>query len=121
MQALLENKRNDLVEKLLAPCRQQPASDQMVLFVRAITAAACLQSHSLSLEVFSSSLRADGLQCEYVSVWQCLPMLCVFVSRRVTVGLVCCQCKGLAVLRSLAAAFVRLHNLQPQCFLSGLD
>ena len=68
VQALLENKRNDPVEMLLAPCRQQPASDQMVLFVRAITAAACLQSHSLSLEVFSSSLRADGLQCEYVSV-----------------------------------------------------
>ena len=66
VQALLENKQSDPVEKLLAPCRQQPASDQMVLFVRAITAAACLQSHSLSLEIFSSSLRADGLQCEYV-------------------------------------------------------
>lgn len=66
VQALLQNKQSDPVEKLLAPCRQQPASDQMVLFVRAITAAACLQSHGLSLEIFSSSLRADGLQCKYV-------------------------------------------------------
>ena len=53
------------METLLGRCRQQKASDQMLLFVRAVCAAGLIQD-SDSLGTLQAVLAADGVACRFV-------------------------------------------------------
>lgn len=62
----MANRQGFPIETLLGRCRQQKASDQMLLFVRAICAAGLMQEPAESLVTLQALLAADKVVCRFV-------------------------------------------------------
>ena len=68
MQEAISNPRGLPVEVLLGVCRQQKASDEMLLFVKAVCGAGLMLDATTNLVCFRAILQADHLDCRSVLV-----------------------------------------------------
>lgn len=72
VQEAVTNSQKVPIETLLGICREQKASDQMLLFVRAICAAGLMLEPAINHEYMQAVLAADRFPCCGWSLEQCL-------------------------------------------------
>lgn len=77
MQEAVGNHHNLPLEDLLESCRQQKASDEMLLFVRAICAAGLLLEPVDSLVQLMTMLEEAQVHCRFVLVIVIMDMICL--------------------------------------------
>ena len=94
MQEAVANKHKLPMETLLTSCRQQTASDQMMMFIRAVCAAGLLLEPSDNIVYFQTMLQEAHHPCRFVLAVIITDAICLYFDascHALLFSLLCCH------------------------------